>query len=300
MRDRRDRAGGRSQSISLPIDKSAAERLDELPPQVRQRGGLLSLLSAFKGARIGVTLDGGLRTLEGRVVGVENLEDKAHLALASKGTIANLELAKISRVKLLDRPLQVGLGKVLDHSLNQGKWKPVELTVRFDHDGRHDLLVSYVSEMPTWKPAYRLVLGKTGEGALLQGWAVIDNTSGENWQKVKLSLSSGAPISFRYDLHRPHFVTRPSVGVKHGGANAPVAAAGVGSGVLDLIGSGSGGLGYRGRGAGGGGGGYGMGRIGGRGKVAKSGRKYPEKAMKRKQSAKLREHAEAYEEGVIC
>ena len=41
-----DRAGGRSQSISLPIDKSAAQRLDELPEQVRREGGILSLLSA--------------------------------------------------------------------------------------------------------------------------------------------------------------------------------------------------------------------------------------------------------------
>ena len=119
--------------------------------------------------------------------------------------------------------------KVLDHSLNQGQWKPVELAVRFDHAGRHDLLVSYVAEMPTWKPAYRLVLGDAQEGALLQGWAVVDNTSGEDWNQVELSLSSGSPISFRYDLHKPHFVQRPSIGVQHGQANAPVAAAAVGS-----------------------------------------------------------------------
>jgi hypothetical protein len=226
-----DRNGGRSQSISLPIDKSAAERLDELPPQVRNKGGVLSLLTAFKGARIAVTMSDQLGELEGRVVGVESLQDKVYLALAHEGSIANLELAKLRRIKLLDRPLQVGLAKVLDHSLNQGKWKPVELTVRFDKDERHDLVVSYIAEMPTWKPAYRLVLGEPGQGALLQGWAVIDNTSGEDWRGVKLSLSSGAPISFRYDLHRPHFVTRPSVGVKHGGVNAPVAHAK--SGMLD-------------------------------------------------------------------
>lgn len=224
-----DRAGGRSQSISLPIDKSAAQRLDELPPQVRQNGGLKSLLSAFRGARLSLTTSQDFGTLTGRVVGIEKQGEEVHLALANEGEIAHIPLSAIRRVKLLDRPLQVGLEKVLDHSLNQGKWKPVELAVRFDHAGKHDLLVSYVAEMPTWKPAYRLVLGNAKEGALLQGWAVVDNTSGEDWDQVELSLSSGSPISFRYDLHKPHFVQRPSVGVQHGQATAPVAAAAVGS-----------------------------------------------------------------------
>ena len=224
-----DRAGGQSQSISLPIDKTAAQRLDELPPQVRQSGGLLSLLQAFRGARLAVTTRDRLGELSGRVVGIEEGASENHLALASDGVIANIKLSAITRVKVLDRPLQVGLQKVLDHSLNQGQWKPVELAVRFDHAGRHDLLVSYVAEMPTWKPAYRLVLGDAQEGALLQGWAVVDNTSGEDWNQVELSLSSGSPISFRYDLHKPHFVQRPSIGVQHGQANAPVAAAAVGS-----------------------------------------------------------------------
>ena len=223
-----DKAGGQSQSISLPIDKSAAQRLDELPPQVRQNGGLISLLQAFRGARLSVTTKDNLTQFTGRVVGIEEGSSETHLALSQDGGIAHIALSTIKRVKVLDRPLQVGLEKVLDHSLNQGKWKPVELAVRFDHAGKHDLLVSYVAEMPTWKPAYRLVLGNAKEGALLQGWAVVDNTSGEDWDQVELSLSSGSPISFRYDLHKPHFVQRPAVGVQHGQANAPVAQAAVG------------------------------------------------------------------------
>jgi hypothetical protein len=30
----------------------------------------------------------------------------------------------------------------------------------------------------------------------LEGWAIIDNTTGEDWNKVQLSLVSGRPISF--------------------------------------------------------------------------------------------------------
>ena len=60
-----------------------------------------------------------------------------------------------------------------------------------------------------WKPTYRVVLPEAGKGqALLQGWAVVDNTTGEDWRDVKLALTSGAPIAFRYDLHTPRDVVR--------------------------------------------------------------------------------------------
>ena len=50
---------------------------------------------------------------------------------------------------------------------------------------------------------------ESGKGkALLQGWAVVDNTSGEDWSKVSMSLTSGEPIAFRYDLHTPRTVDR--------------------------------------------------------------------------------------------
>ena len=69
--------------------------------------------------------------------------------------------------------------------------------------------MSYVVGAPMWKPTYRVVLPEKGKGsALLQGWAVVDNTTGEDWRNVKLSLTSGAPIAFRYDLHTPRDVIR--------------------------------------------------------------------------------------------
>ncbi len=222
-----DLEGGRSQSISLPIEKSAAQRLDELPDQVRRQGGIHSLLAAFRGARVRLELRDEGTSIQGRIVGVESIDGKPHVALASGARVSNVLVENIAHLELHDRPLQVGLNKVLDHSLNEGQWKPVELTVRLNTGGKHKLLVSYISGMPTWKPAYRLVMNKTGGKALLQGWAVIDNTSGEDWNNVSLSLSSGAPISFIYDLHKPNFVRRQQMGVMASGALAPVAQAGV-------------------------------------------------------------------------
>src|SRR5262249_43924359 len=45
----------------------------------------------------------------------------------------------------------------------------------------------------------------------LQGWAVVENPSDEDWNNVRMSLVSGRPISFQMDLYQPLYVPRPTV-----------------------------------------------------------------------------------------
>ncbi len=73
----------------------------------------------------------------------------------------------------------------------------------------HDLTVAYVVETPIWRPSYRVVLEE--DRALLQGWAVVQNLSGEDWTEVRMSVTSGAPLSFRSDLGRPVIPRRPMI-----------------------------------------------------------------------------------------
>src|SRR5262249_48770327 len=58
--------------------------------------------------------------------------------------------------------------------------------------------------------SYRLAL-KDNDKLFLQGWAVVENTSDEDWNNVQLGLVSGRPISFEMDLYQPLFVRRPTV-----------------------------------------------------------------------------------------
>ena len=39
------------------------------------------------------------------------------------------------------------------------------------------------------------------EKAQLQGWAVLENMSGQDWSKVELTLLSGNPVSFRQAIY---------------------------------------------------------------------------------------------------
>ncbi|MBN2724498.1 MAG: hypothetical protein JXR95_10545 [Deltaproteobacteria bacterium] len=209
-----DRSGGHAVSIALPVEKGQMARLAELPPQVRHSGGLLAIATAFRGAaaRIETSSD----TYRGRIVGIENLgagdTNKYRLTLLRDGgKLLVIPVEKIKSLKVLDKTLTIGLEKSLDVSLNKGTWKPVNLSINLSRGGEHNLVISYVVEMPIWKPAYRLVVGENDKDILLQGWSVVDNLSGDDWRNVFLSLTAGTPLAFKYDLYTPHSVQRPDL-----------------------------------------------------------------------------------------
>lgn len=86
----------------------------------------------------------------------------------------------------------------------------IDMTIRLGGPAPHRLKLSYVTEAPSWKPSYRLVLGGPGK-VEVQGWAVVDNNSGEDWNQVKLGVGSSSAMSFRYDLHSVRTVRRETL-----------------------------------------------------------------------------------------
>ena len=91
-----------------------------------------------------------------------------------------------------------------------------QVTLHFAGKGKREVRVGYVTEAPLWKMSYRLLIGganpaNTGK-PYLQGWAMVENTSDDDWQNVRLSLVSGRPISFIQDLYQPLYLPRPVVG----------------------------------------------------------------------------------------
>jgi outer membrane protein OmpA-like peptidoglycan-associated protein len=90
----------------------------------------------------------------------------------------------------------------------QTKTDAITLGVRMASGRVHDLRVSYAVPTPTWKAAYRVVLDDKPAG-LLQGWAMVNNVSQEDWNDVSLTLATGAPMSLSLDLHTPQFAKRP-------------------------------------------------------------------------------------------
>lgn len=83
------------------------------------------------------------------------------------------------------------------------------LDINFAGKGSRSVRVGYVIETPVWKTSYRLDLGE--KKPLIQGWAIVENTTDADWTNVRLSLISGRPISFIQDLYTPLYMPRPTV-----------------------------------------------------------------------------------------
>ena len=83
-----------------------------------------------------------------------------------------------------------------------------------------DVVLSYVTEAPAWKPSYRVTVGTSGQ-VELAGWAIVDNTSGEDWRAVKVGVGSSSAMSFRYDLHSIRLVHRETLHTEDTFAKAP-------------------------------------------------------------------------------
>jgi hypothetical protein len=86
----------------------------------------------------------------------------------------------------------------------------IDMKITLTGPTSHDLRLSYVTEAPSWKPSYRMVLGKDGK-VNVQAWAIVDNTSGEDWQNVQLGVGSSSALSFRFDLRSVRLVQRETL-----------------------------------------------------------------------------------------
>ena len=217
---------GKAVSVSMPLDPQtwASAAMATLAPG---SGSLPRVLDSLRGTD--VTVRANNRYVRGRIVMVERIINEPNpnaesrgivptqipesrdwkLTLLSRGQLEVVRLSAVKSINLHDGDLAMQLHRSLDASAGEGMFEQVDIELRLVGARSHRLIVSYVVGAPMWKPTYRVVLPEAGKGeALLQGWAVVDNISGEDWGAVNLSLTSGAPISFRYDLHTPREVYR--------------------------------------------------------------------------------------------
>src|SRR5207245_1761248 len=119
-------------------------------------------------------------------------------------------LDQVQQIKILDTALDKELRDALKvlAANHDTQHKPVALS--FTGQGKRRVSVGYILEMPIWKASYRLEL-QDKKKPFLQGWAIIENTTDDDWKSVNLTLVSGRPISFIMDLYQSLYVPRPTV-----------------------------------------------------------------------------------------
>lgn len=216
--------------LSLPGREPLAQAFKDLPFDQHSLGSPAELLATLKGAEITV---GGGRTLAGRVVSVEEetvtlpgdkgTTKRTRVTLFTDRGLQQFILEDAENLQFADAALRAKIGQaLLAIQGNRAKdARTLELATR--GDGKRTVRVAYIVEAPVWKASYRLTLPADAAAprSALQGWAVVENLSGQDWKDVELTLVSGRPVAFRQALYNAYYVTRPEVPVEVAGRLMP-------------------------------------------------------------------------------
>jgi hypothetical protein len=124
----------------------------------------------------------------------------------------SVKMAEVQRVRFLNPVIDSEFKKALETLAQSHDTQKKAVSISCIGEGKRSVKVGYVVENPIWKTSYRLVLDKDKkEKPFLQGWAVVENPSDEDWKDVRMALVSGRPISFQMNLYDPLYVSRPVV-----------------------------------------------------------------------------------------
>lgn len=208
--------GGQISAVTYDSRDPISKALKSFAVDLTSNPSLGQLLEQIRGERIEAAAP---TLIQGTILGVEKKREKVgekdiieveYLNLVTADGLRSLPLAQLQRIRLMSEPLNAELRQALEVLASGHDAQRKAVRLEFDGKGRRRVQVGYVVETPVWKTSYRLSLSETNR-PFLQGWAIVENTSDEDWNNVKLSLISGRPISFRMDLYEPLYAKRPLV-----------------------------------------------------------------------------------------
>ena len=215
-----DLSGGKISGVDYNSEAPLARRLATLRLTLGENPTITDFLSALRGARLEVRGGSGA-TIAGKLLSVEKKSREkdgattewTEISLVSdSGEVHSMEVTPATSVRITEKDLQVEVGRYLGLIASSRDQDLRRMTISTTGAGERNLYVSYISEVPMWKTTYRLVLSsKPDKKPLLQGWAIVDNTIGEDWNDVEVSLVAGAPHSFIQQLSQPYYGRRPVV-----------------------------------------------------------------------------------------
>jgi hypothetical protein len=220
----RDLDGGHVSAVSYDSNAPVEKTLQSFAVNLSANPTFAQVLNQARGEKVEVVLQQANAaqpgTMTGAVMGVEKQKIAAgkdaveveQLNMWCADGMRSVKLADVQRVRFLNPVMDNEVRKALETLTLSHDTQKKAVSLNFVGEGKRNVRVGYVIENPIWKTSYRLVLGKAKEDKpFLQGWAVVENATDEDWKDVRMALVSGRPISFQMDLYTPLYVPRPTV-----------------------------------------------------------------------------------------
>lgn len=214
-----DFGGGRISTVTYGSRDPVTKTLGHFGINLNGNPTLGQILTQVRGERVEISAP---NPLLGTILGIEKktesitdgqarrVIEQEYLNLLTDEGFRSLPFTQIQRIKLLDAALNVELQQALATLATNHDTQRKTVSITFDGTGSRQARVAYLTETPVWKTTYRLVLDEE-KAPYLQGWAIVENQTPQDWDRVRLSLVSGRPISFTMDLYQPLYNPRPVV-----------------------------------------------------------------------------------------
>jgi hypothetical protein len=220
-----DNTGGVG-TIELPGRDNTRASFGNLPFGPTALQSPVEYLNSLQGVEISVQ---GPRPMNGRIVHAEPIIEtlptppgqppaavrRTRVTLLGGTGLQQFVLEDAESVQVTDPDLRGRIGQALESLRREASRSMRHITLHSDGTGHRTVRVGYVAAAPLWKATYRLVLpAKDGDPARLQGWAVLENQSGADWNGIALTLQYGNPVTFRQAIYQSYYVQRPEVPVE--------------------------------------------------------------------------------------
>lgn len=222
-----EQGGGKISGLRYDSMEPLGRKLAEFPFKLGDGQSLSAVLDQLKGARIEIPLLNGQRVagaiVNGRLTpGDEKRPEREQVTLlVDSGDLQVVDLSAAASIRFADPQLQQQFRDYLAALTASRSLEKRSVYIDSTDAKSRDVTASYTIPSAVWKSSYRLMLDATGKPAL-EGWAIVDNTTAEDWTKVTLALVSGRPISFVSQLYPPKYVNRPVAELPDDRAQAPV------------------------------------------------------------------------------
>jgi hypothetical protein len=218
----RDLDGGHISTVNYESNAPIDRTLKSFAINLTSNPTFGQILNQMRGEKVEVVLQQTNTTqpgtMTGTVVGIEQQRqqigkdavDVELLNIWCADGVRSLKMTEVQRVRFLNPVMESEFRKALETLALSHDAQKKAVSINFEGKGTRNVRVGYVIENPIWKTSYRLVLDKQNK-PYLQGWAVVENPTDEDWKDVRMALVSGRPISFQMDLYQPLYVPRPTV-----------------------------------------------------------------------------------------
>lgn len=209
--------------VSLPGREPLSQAFRDLPFGQEDLSSLTGLLTALRGSE--VQISSGAQNAAGRLLTVtpetEQSKDgvitRNRVAISTKDGIKTFLLEDLSALRFADAGVQAQIDRALEAMASSRIRDRRTVDVSLKGSGERPVTLAYIQAAPLWKSGYRLVLPEAGAKdakAVIQGWAVLENTTGADWDKVSITLTSGSPVTYTQALYESYYLSRPELPVR--------------------------------------------------------------------------------------